>query len=731
MIAKVIVDIARGEVDRVFDYEAIDGVKTGDRVAVPFGRQTIEGFVVGLVETSDLPCEKLKRITSVLDDFSALSDETLKLAEFVRDTYHVPFALSLRQFIPSELRGGKVREKTVAAVRLAESLSVEEMLSSLRKSATAQAGVIKALSGGKAIGYTELSEKFGSQAVRSLAERGYVTIVREKSARVPYTALENSDKEVRLTPEQARAVYGIETTDRQTSLLFGVTGSGKTEVYLKLISDTLEKGKTAIMLVPEISLTPQMLRQLRARFKGEVSILHSRLSAGEKFDEWLRLKRGEAKIAIGARSAIFAPLDNLGLIVIDEEHDGSYEAENSPRYKTIEVACERARLSGAKVVLGSATPSIETYDKAVSGEYYLAELKNRINGKHLPEFIVADMRAEIRRGNESVFSSYLKAEIDECLKNGNQAIIFFNRRGYSRQVLCRDCGNVIKCENCDVALNYHKDQGVLKCHYCNATYKMPSACPECGSVNLSYNGIGTQKVVDEIKKLFPSAKLLRMDNDTTSGKEGHFKILKDFSEKKADILVGTQMVAKGHDFPSVTLVGILDADMSLYFSDYRSGERTYQLITQVAGRSGRADKKGKVVLQTYNPENPILRFAINYDYVGFFEREKALRKSTSFPPYSTVLRIMTEGDDDKETMETLKEVYFRVKEIYDREREKFYFFNKMRCPVKRLKNKYRYEIIMRIAADDKTLKDEIYAATLKDKKTGVLVYVEENPSNLY
>lgn len=731
MIAKVIVDIARGEVDRVFDYEAIDGVKTGDRVAVPFGRQTIEGFVVGFVETSDLPCEKLKKITSVLDDFSALSDETLKLAEFVRDTYHVPFALSLRQFIPSELRGGKVREKTVAAVRLAESLSVEEMLSSLRKSATAQAGVIKALSGGGAIGYTELSEKFGSQAVRSLAERGYVTIVREKSARVPYTALENSDKEVRLTPEQARAVYGIETTDRQTSLLFGVTGSGKTEVYLKLISDTLEKGKTAIMLVPEISLTPQMLRQLRARFKGEVSILHSRLSAGEKFDEWLRLKRGEAKIAIGARSAIFAPLDNLGLIVIDEEHDGSYEAENSPRYKTIEVACERARLSGAKVVLGSATPSIETYDKAVSGEYYLAELKNRINGKHLPEFIVADMRAEIRRGNESVFSSYLKAEIDECLKNGNQAIIFFNRRGYSRQVLCRDCGNVIKCENCDVALNYHKDQGVLKCHYCNATYKMPSACPECGSVNLSYNGIGTQKVVDEIKKLFPSAKLLRMDNDTTSGKEGHFKILKDFSEKKADILVGTQMVAKGHDFPSVTLVGILDADMSLYFSDYRSGERTYQLITQVAGRSGRADKKGKVVLQTYNPENPILRFAINYDYVGFFEREKALRKSTSFPPYSTVLRIMTEGDDDKETMETLKEVYFRVKEIYDREREKFYFFNKMRCPVKRLKNKYRYEIIMRIAADDKTLKDEIYVAALKDKKTGVLVYVEENPSNLY
>ena len=730
MIAKVIVDVAHSEVDKVFDYISIDGVNEGDRVFVPFGRQTIEGFVVGFSSASDLPYEKLKAIVKRLDDFSALSEETLKLAEFLRDTYHVPFALALRQFIPSELRGGKVKEKTVLIVTLSD-IPIEEMISSLKKSATAQIGIIETLAKTKRTGYTELSEKFGSYAIRTLEKRGFLTVTEEKSGRTPYTSLENSAKDVKLTPEQARAVYGIENTDKRTSLMFGVTGSGKTEVYLKLISDTLKKGKTAIMLVPEISLTPQMLRQLRARFQGEVSILHSKLSAGEKFDEWLRLKRGEAKIAIGARSAIFAPLDNLGLIVIDEEHDGSYEAENSPRYKTIEVAEERARLSGAKIVLGSATPSVESYDKAIGGEYYLAEMKTRINGKNLPEFIVADMRQEIRRGNESIFSSDLKSEIDDCLKQGNQAIIFFNRRGYSRQVICRDCGNVIRCENCDVALNYHKDQGVLKCHFCNATYKMPSACPECGSINLSYNGIGTQKVVDEIKRLFPSARLLRMDNDTTSGKEGHFKILKDFAEKKADILVGTQMVAKGHDFPAVTLVGILDADMSLYFSDYRSGERTYQLITQVAGRSGRADKKGKVVLQTYNPENEVLRFAINYDYVGFYEREKAVRKSTNFPPYSLVLRIMVEADDDKNAMEGLKEVYFRVKEVYDRERDKFTFFNKMKCPVKRIKNKYRYEILMRIPPDDKRLKDEIYNLALKDKRQGVLIYVEENPSNLY
>lgn len=731
MIAKVIVDIAHSEVDKVFDYIATDDIRIGDRVSVPFGRHFIEGFVVGLEKSSDLPYEKLKKIGCVLDDFSALSDETLKLAEFLRDTYHVPFALALRQFIPSELRGGKVKEKTVAIVRLADNVSEDRISVELKKNAIAQLAVIETLKMRKEAGYTELSDKFGAQAVRALEKKGLLTVTLEKATRVPYGTLESKSDDVKLTQEQARAVYGIETTDKQISLLFGVTGSGKTEVYLKLISDTLKSGKTAIMLVPEISLTPQMLKQLRARFCGEVSILHSRLSAGEKFDEWLRLKRGEAKIAIGARSAVFAPLDNIGLIVIDEEHDGSYDAENSPRYKTIEVAEERARLTGAKIVLGSATPSIDSYDKAINGEYYLAEMKTRINGKNLPEFIVADMRREIRRGNESIFSSDLKSEIDDCLKQGNQAIIFFNRRGYSRQIICRDCGNVIRCKNCDVALNYHKDQGVLKCHYCNSTYKMPSACPECGSVNLSYNGIGTQKVVDEIKRLFPSARLLRMDNDTTGGKEGHFKILKEFSEKKADILVGTQMVAKGHDFPSVTLVGILDADMSLYFSDYRSNERTYQLITQVAGRCGRADKSGKVVLQTYNPENDVLRFAMNYDYVGFFEREKAVRKSAGFPPFSLILRIMVEGDEDSIAIDALKEIYFNVKAIYDRERDKFLFFNKMKCPVKRIKNKYRYEILMRIPSDDRKLKDEIYTTALSVKKNGVLTYVEENPSNLY
>ena len=729
MIAKVIVDVAHSEVDKVFDYIATDEIMLGGRVVVPFGKREIEGFVVGLSDSTDLPTDKLKKVIRPLDDFTALTEETLKLAEFIRDRYHVPFALALRQFIPSELRGGRVKEKTVLTVTLNGEFA--EILPQIKKNAVAQAGVVTELNEKGKLGFTYLSDKYGGAAVRTLEKRGFLTVAEEKLERTPYTSLDNKSAKVSFTPEQSRAIYGIENTDKQVSLLFGVTGSGKTAVYLKLISDVLEKGKTAIMLVPEISLTPQMLRQLRAKFQGRVSILHSRLSAGEKFDEWLRLKNGEAKIAIGARSAIFAPLENLGLIVVDEEHDGSYEAENSPRYKTIEVAKKRAELSGAKVVLGSATPSVETYDKALSGEYYLAEMKNRVNGKTLPEFIVADMRDEIRRGNESVFSSALKQELKTCVESGNQAIIFFNRRGYSRQVICRECGYVAKCENCDVALNYHKDTGLLKCHFCNATYKMLRACPECGSVNLSYNGIGTQRVVDDLKKLLPSAKFIRMDNDTTQGKEGHFKILKDFSEKKADVLVGTQMVAKGHDFPSVTLVGILDADMSLYFSDYRSGERTYQLITQVAGRSGRAEKKGKVVLQTYNPDNPILQFAINYDYQGFFNREKALRKSTGFPPYTLVLRVMIEGDEDSATIETLKNAYMKIKAMHDKNADNFLFFNKMRCPVKRIKNKFRYEILMRLRGDYDKVRDEIYNAALSEKTAETLVYVEENPSNLY
>lgn len=732
MIAEVIVDIAHGEVDRVFDYKfANDEYALGSRVEVPFGRQKLEGFIIGIKQTSNLPDGKIKEIIRCLDEFPVLSTECLTLAKFLKDRYHVPFALALRQFIPAELRGGRVKKKIISFVSLSAEYSPVEMVSMLRKGSTSQANAIGYL---KEEGKTLLSvmnEKFGNSAIKSLKEKGFLIVTQEKAERMPYKELDAFSKDVVLSLEQENAIKSVEETSKAVTLLHGVTGSGKTEVYLRLINSTLKSGKTAIMLVPEIALTPQMLGQLRARFGDSVSILHSGLSAGERYDEWLRLKTGEAKIAIGARSAIFAPLENIGLIIIDEEHDGSYEAETAPRYKTVEVALKRAELSGAKILLGSATPSIESYDKALLGEYNLAKMTTRINGKDLPEFIVADMRAELRRGNESIFSSDLKEELKKCVEQDNQAIIFFNRRGYSRQVICRDCGYVARCENCDVTLNYHRDNGVLKCHYCGSAYKMLSACPECGSVNLSYSGAGTQKIVAELNKLFPNESVLRMDNDTTSNKEGHFKILKEFSQKKARFLVGTQMVAKGHDFPSVTLVGILDADMSLYFSDYRSSERTFQLLTQVAGRSGRANKKGKVVLQTYNPDNLILRQAISYDYDGFFKNEKGIRKATGFPPYALIVRVMIESEDDGEAMSTLKSVYENIKQIQNDRPEAFLFFNKMKCPVKRIKNKFRYQALMRLSGDYEDIKNKIYEKSLALKTSKVLVYVEENPSNLY
>lgn len=456
--------------------------------------------------------------------------------------------------------------------------------------------------------------------------------------------------------------------------------------------------------------------------------MHSGLSAGERFDEWWRLRSGEAKIAIGARSAIFAPLENLGAIIIDEEHDASYLSESSPRYDTVEIAKMRAEYNGCKLILGSATPSVESFSKAEEGVYNLISLPERINKKPLPQVIIADMKKEVRRGNNSAFSLALREELDATLKSGNQAIIFLNRRGYSQKVICRDCGYVAKCDFCDITLTYHSEENCLKCHYCGAKYKMLSACPECGGIHIRYSGTGTQRVVSDLNALFPAANIIRMDNDTVSGKDGHYKILKKFAAHEADILVGTQMIAKGHDFPSVTLVGILDADMSLYFEDYRSGERTFQLITQVAGRSGRADAAGKVVLQTYCPENYILRYAVNYDYEGFFQNEIKIRKTTSFPPYALICRVMVTGEEEAKTLSVLKELYFALEEIYKSDKEEFLFFNKMRSPVKRLQGKHRFQVLMRMKSD-KYL-EEIYAAAVKFTVPEVLVYVEENPANL-
>ena len=689
---------------------------------MPFGGRVIDGFVIGISQTCSIPPEKVKPIVEVFDELPALQPECFSLMERISSRFRVPKAAALRLFLPSEMRLGKVRE---AFKKYAK---VKDISAPISKSAKKQQQALTFLQENGEYEFTALCEKFGRGAVNSLIEKGAVEIEKRQIKRAPAMGEEREEKPKTLTYAQGKAIEDIENSPKRVHLIHGVTGSGKTEIYLQIIANEIAKGKTAIFLVPEISLTPQMLSQLRARFKGEAAILHSGLSAGEKFDEWWRLRSGEAKIAIGARSAIFAPLENIGAIIIDEEHDSSYVSESAPRYSTLDIAQMRAEYNDCKLILGSATPSVETYVAATDGRFNLITLTERINKKPMPEIIIADMRKEVKRGNNTAFSQALREELDQTLKSGNQAIIFLNRRGYSQTVICRDCGYVAKCQNCDVTLTYHSEENCLKCHYCGTKYQMLTACPECGGLHIRYGGTGTQRVVSDLKTLFPQARIIRMDNDTVSGKDGHFKILSKFAKKEADILVGTQMIAKGHDFPSVTLVGILDADMSLHFADYRSGERTFQLITQVSGRSGRADEKGKVVLQTYSPENYILRYAVNYDYLGFFKNEMQVREATLFPPYSLICRVMVTAEDDALALETLKQVYFATEELKKSNPEEFIFINRMHSPIKKIQGKYRYQVLMRLKSD--RLLSKIYDIAVKFTTANCLVYIEENPANL-
>ena len=722
MFAQVIVDIAHSQVDKIFEYSCSGDLAVGSRVKVPFGKTSIDGFVIGISETSEYPPEKVKPIISVFDELPALIPECFSLMERISSRFRVPKAAALRLFLPTEMRRGTVREvyRTIA--------KINDISVSIPKNAQKQRLALDFLKDKREYDFTALCNTFGRGAVNALVEKGAFTTEKIRKVRNPFTDLQKEEKEKVLTPAQSAAIASIENSAKKVQLIHGVTGSGKTEIYLTLIADQIAKGKTAIFLVPEISLTPQMLAQLRARFKGEAAILHSGLSAGEKFDEWWRLRSGEAKIAIGARSAIFAPLENLGVIIMDEEHDSSYVSESAPRYSTIEIAKMRAEYNGCKLVLGSATPSVESYIEATEGRYNLITLPDRINKKPLPEIIIADMRREVKRGNNSAFSLALREELKQTLASGNQAIIFLNRRGYSQKIICRDCGYVAKCKNCDVSLTYHSEENCLKCHYCGTKYRMVTECPECGGKHIRYGGTGTQRVVAELKELFPKAEILRMDNDTVSGKDGHYKILSRFARREADILVGTQMIAKGHDFPSVTLVGILDADMSLQFSDYRSGERTFQLITQVSGRSGRAGEAGKVVLQTYCPENYILRYAVNYDYTGFFAHEINLRKATLFPPYSLICRVMVTSEDEEKALAALKAVWLAIENLKTEQEDEFIFLNRMHSPVKKIQGKHRYQVLMRLKSGK--LLQKIYAISVQNSSNDCLVYVEENPANL-
>ncbi|MDR1093500.1 MAG: primosomal protein N' [Clostridiales bacterium] len=736
MIAEVIVDITNGEVDRIFDYLVPSGMeflKPGYRVLVPFGKRDIEGYVIGLKERSELDAGKIKPIVKALDETPVILPEMMRLSDFMRAKYNLRRADTLRLFLPSEMRKNRVKELKQYYVTLAPDYIGKDPAQYLKKTAQSQydAAVYVRDSGGAYL--NELNRNFSAAAVRQLRAKNIFLAEETAVLRTPYKHLPGGGaREVALTAAQSFAAETVKGGGFKTFLLHGVTGSGKTEVYLNCISETLEKGKTAIMLVPEISLTPQMFRAFRARFGEGAAILHSGLSAGERFDEWRRLLTGRARAAIGARSAIFAPLQNLGVVVIDEEHDSSYISENNPRYFTHEVAAFRAKENNCPLVLGSATPSVASYYRAKTGEYALLRLPERINKKPMPEMLCVDMRKEMRAGNPGIFSGAFLRELDACMNGGRQAMVFINRRGHSSFVMCRACGYTAKCAACDVSLVYHSEDEILKCHYCDATYHMLSACPECGSPHIRLGNVGTQRAETELRKLYPGVGILRMDNDTTRTKDAHLEILERFSRGEARILVGTQMIAKGHDFPAVTLVGILDADLSLHFTDYKAAERTFQLVTQSAGRAGRQDYAGRVVLQTYAPHHYVYTYARNNNYGDFFKKELNIRETTGFPPFTTIVRAVYSGSDEGEIGKCFSPALAEIEAFARERKDAFLFLRGMRCPVKMIKGDFRFQILMRVrGAETEQIIQNVYAVTGRYKSRGVAAFVELNPPNLH
>lgn len=727
MFYEVIVDISNSEIDKVFDYHAPFSVEVGHRVLVPFGRRQVEGFVVRKKETSTCRYD-IKDIIMKLDEYPVILPEMLELARFMASK-NLRMIDCLRLFIPSKLRGGRVKVLKKNYVVYNDEIALEDALSMLPKSAKAQRAIAIRLEKSKIELESEINSEYSPSAVKALMERGILKRVSLEENRTP-DSLKKENKVVTLTSEQQNAVDTITNGASGTYLIHGVTGSGKTEIYMNIIERVLKEGKTAIMLVPEISLTPQMHGLFRARFGDNVSVLHSGLSDGERYDEWRRLLLGEAKVALGARSAIFAPLKDVGVIIIDEEHDNSYVSESNPRYFTSEVAEYRSKYNSAKLILGSATPSLESYHKATSGEYNLITLKHRVNKRNLPTLETVDMRDEIRAGNLGVFSARLISALEQTLKDGNQAMLFLNRRGYASFKRCKSCGFVPKCPNCDVSLTYHQEDNSLRCHYCGAKYRSITKCPKCGYEDLKEGKTGTEKVVDEVKRLFPEARVLRMDNDTTKTKDSYVEILSEFGEGKADVLVGTQMIAKGHDFKNVTLVGIIDADLSLYYSDYRSAERTFQLITQVAGRAGREQKAGQVIMQTYSPRHYVYGYAKEYDYEGFFKKEINSREITKYPPFTKIVRLLVlaeELEDARIGADKLTQKLAQLKMNVEGMRN----LQKMPAPLKRLRNYYRYQVVMWLDIDkEEELMSHIYKIANEGNTDKVTVFTEINPQQM-
>lgn len=696
LFADIIIDITHEKLDRTFQYcipdELVGVVKIGSVVSVPFGKGNKEnkGYVINISDKPKFDVNKTKSILSV--DVSSVSSQTklIELAAFIKQTYGGTMSQALRCVLPI-----KTKTKPVESIILKLSISEEDakaiVFESERKNAKARARLLRELIDLKEIPQNIVIQKLniGRQTINKLCEMGAIEKVVISTYRNP--VLSNKSKyDIVLNDEQKAVVESIHESSERVHLIHGVTGSGKTEVYIELIDRVIKDGGEAIVLIPEIALTYQTVMRFQRKFHNLVSIINSRLSQGEKYDQFERAKNGEVKIIIGPRSALFTPFKNLKLIIIDEEHERTYKSEQVPKYHARLVAIKRAELEGAKVILGSATPSVESYYHALHNEYVLHELTNRANGASLSDVSVIDMREELKNGNKLMFSGKLLSLMEDRLNKKEQTMIFINRRGFASFVSCRSCGFVYKCPHCDVALKYHNN-GKLMCHYCGYETVMDKKCPECSSKYIKAFGTGTQRVEDEIKKLFPNAKTLRMDYDTTRKKGDYEKILSAFANGEADILIGTQMIVKGHDFANVTLVGIIAADLSLYAQDFRASENTFELLTQAAGRAGRGSKKGEVIIQSYDPDNYSIVLSKEQNYKAFYKQEIAYRRLLKYPPVYNMAVILFSGDDEDVVFNRAQHVF----EWLNEKKDGCELFGPTWATIKLLNDKYRSLIYLK------------------------------------
>ncbi|MCD7894712.1 MAG: primosomal protein N' [Erysipelotrichaceae bacterium] len=698
-IVSVLIEHPVQSLDTNFDYLSMDKVMEGVRVVIPFNKQRIIGYVEHVQHTSyskeQLEKEagfKYQYISEVIDDEPLLNDELIELANTMSKLTMSPRIACFQAMLPSSLKPA-----TNQAVGIKKQLVVNVIKDGKAKTKKQQECLLY-LQNNKDILLKDIP--YSRSLLDNLVKQGFIEIKEKEIYRKPQF-MEHVEKKITLTADQQHVVQGIIASHNQTSLIHGVTGSGKTEVYLALAAHYLLKGQSVIMLVPEISLTPMMVEVFKQRFGEQVAILHSRLSQGERYDEYRRIKRGEVHIVVGTRSAVFAPLENIGLIILDEEHDASYKQESKPRYLTSQIARIRAKTHQANVVLGSATPSLETYSRCLIGAYQLFELPKRINQKPLPQVEIVDMIEETRKRNFSMFSLSLQKQLQKTIDEGNQAILLLNKRGYASFLQCRSCGEVIKCPHCDVTLTYHKDENKLKCHYCEYSVSPPKQCPKCGQSKMKMIGYGTQKIEEDIAQTFKNAHIIRYDVDTTRGKNSHLKLLEKFRNHEANILLGTQMIAKGLDFEDVTFVGVLNADLSLNIPDFRASERTFQLLSQVAGRSGRGQKEGNVVIQTYNPDHYAITCAANHDYKQFYQLEMNYRKMAMYPPFCHMVSILIQAKNETSTNEAAK----HIKSYLDNHLKNVIILGPAQSMIYKMNDLYRMRILLKFKQDK-----EVYIA---------------------